>query len=70
MSEVRLCIVFKKEMNISIYNYILRRKILEVKVMLKFNYFINDILLLLGFLDMFYFIKVFKKIIGMIFKKY
>ena len=36
-------------MNISIHNYILRRKISEAKVMLKSNYPINDISLLLGF---------------------
>ena len=48
-------------MNISIHNYILRRKISEAKVMLKSNYPINDISLLLGFSDTSHFTKVFKR---------
>lgn len=64
MSEARLRTAFKKEMNISIHNYILRRKISEAKVMLKSNYPINDISLLLGFSDTSHFTKVFKKITG------
>lgn len=34
MSEASLCTIFKKEMHISIHNYILRRKISEAKIML------------------------------------
>ncbi|NST52113.1 YSIRK-targeted surface antigen transcriptional regulator, partial [Enterococcus faecalis] len=70
MSEARLRTAFKKEMNISIHNYILRRKISEAKVMLKSNYPINDISLLLGFSDTSHFTKVFKKITGTTPKKY
>lgn len=70
MSEARLRTAFKKELNISIHNYILRRKISEAKVMLKSNYPINDISLLLGFSDTSHFTKVFKKITGTTPKKY
>ncbi|OSM27396.1 AraC family transcriptional regulator, partial [Enterococcus faecalis] len=45
-------------------------KISEAKVMLKSNYPINDISLLLGFSDTSHFTKVFKKITGTTPKKY
>ena len=55
---------------ISIHNYILRRKISESKVMLKSNSTISDVALSLGFSDASHFSKVFKKISGTSPKKY
>ncbi|NBH39886.1 YSIRK-targeted surface antigen transcriptional regulator [Enterococcus faecalis] len=70
MSEASLRTAFKREMNISIHNYILRRKISESKVMLKSNSTISDVALSLGFSDASHFSKVFKKISGTSPKKY
>ncbi|PWI82969.1 YSIRK-targeted surface antigen transcriptional regulator [Enterococcus faecalis] len=70
MSEASLRTAFKREMNISIHNYILRRKISESKVMLKSNSTISDVALSLGFSDASHFSKVFKKITGTSPKKY
>ncbi|MFG5432779.1 helix-turn-helix domain-containing protein [Enterococcus faecalis] len=50
---------FKRKMNISIHKYILRRKISESKVMLKFNITISDVTLSLGFSDASHFSKFF-----------
>ncbi|EGO2842625.1 YSIRK-targeted surface antigen transcriptional regulator [Enterococcus faecalis] len=70
MSEGKLRSSFKREMNISIHNYILRRKISEAKVMLRANKMISDVALVLGFCDSSHFSKVFKSLTGTTPKKY
>ncbi|MCC4085755.1 YSIRK-targeted surface antigen transcriptional regulator [Enterococcus faecalis] len=70
MSEAKLRVSFKREMHISIHNYILKRKVSEAKVMLKANIMINEIALLLGFCDSSHFSKVFKKLTGTTPKQY
>lgn len=70
MSEAKLRLSFKREMEINIHTYILRKKISEAKVMLKDNNLISDVALLLGFCDSSHFSKVFKNLTGTTPKQY
>ncbi|EHU8832483.1 helix-turn-helix domain-containing protein, partial [Enterococcus faecalis] len=58
------------EMHMTIYSYILKRKIKEAKQMLKLNTSISEISLLLGFTDAAHLSKVFKKHTGISPKQY
>lgn len=64
ISETKLRRNFKNEMNISVYNYIIKKKIDEAKVLLKSNYTISEISYMLDFSNPSHFSKVFKKNTG------
>lgn len=70
MSETMLRKTFKKEMHMTVYSYISRRKIDTAKVMLKTDYTISEVALALAFSDSAHFCKVFKKFTGSSPKKY
>uniref|UniRef100_UPI003562C5D4 YSIRK-targeted surface antigen transcriptional regulator n=1 Tax=Enterococcus sp. RIT-PI-f TaxID=1690244 RepID=UPI003562C5D4 len=70
MSETMLRKTFKKEMHMTVYSYISKRKIDTAKIMLKTDYTISEVALALDFSDSAHFCKVFKKITGSSPKKY
>ncbi len=70
ISETKLRTDFKKEMNTTLYSYIMKRKILAAKIMLKSNNKISEVALTLGFSDASHLSKVFKKYTGISPKKF
>lgn len=64
MSISNLCFLFKKELNMTIKNYILKQKISLAKSMIQESYSMSDIALSLGFSDSAHFSRSFKKITG------
>lgn len=64
ISETKLRTNFKEEMNTTLYNYIMKRKISAAKVMLKSNNTISEVAFTLGFSDSSHLSKVFKKYTG------
>lgn len=70
ISGTKLRIIFKQEMNTTIRDYIMQRKLSESKIMLKSKHSISEIALNLGFSDSSHFSKVFKKYTGTTPKKY
>lgn len=59
-----LCFLFKKEVKMTIKNYVLEQKICVAKRMLKNSYSISEIALALGFSDSSHFSRSFKKLTG------
>lgn len=64
MSNSHLCSIKKKEVHITLKQYILEQKISTSKIMIKEDYSMNDIALSLGFSDASHFSRTFKKITG------
>lgn len=70
MSESKLRMIFKEEMEITLYKYILEMKIKEGKKMLKKKASVNEVAFALGFSDSSHFSKSFKKVTGTTPKQY
>lgn len=70
MSETKLRSIFKKELKITIQQYIIQQKISEAKILLKSNFTILEVANQLGFSDSSHFSKMFKKNVGICPKKY
>lgn len=64
ISESKLRTLFKTELNSTVQDYIMMRKIEEAKLMLKSNVTTNEVAYTLGFADASHFSRAFKKIVG------